>query len=140
MATTALAVWTLFVWVGRVRNILGDEALVGGARIGRLALAVSFVVPAALLLLLMLWARAKSARAAAETGTGSETVALAVVAVAVALAAWTVPVWLVRGLDIVVDQQHDGAFRAVHSALALVSIALAIWVARSWMEKRLVGS
>ena len=43
-----------------------------------------------------------------------------------AAAAWTIWVWTTRIWNIVNDPAHDGAFKAVHSLLALVSIAFGI--------------
>ena len=43
-----------------------------------------------------------------------------------AAAAWTIWVWATRIWNILGDPAHDGAFKAVHSLLALVSIAFAV--------------
>jgi thiol:disulfide interchange protein len=43
-----------------------------------------------------------------------------------AAAAWTIWVWVTRIWNIVGDPAHDGAFKAVHSLLALVSIAFGV--------------
>jgi hypothetical protein len=43
-----------------------------------------------------------------------------------AAAAWTIWVWATRIWNIVGDPAHDGAFKAVHSLLALVSIAFGV--------------
>ena len=43
-----------------------------------------------------------------------------------AAAAWTIWVWVTRIWNILGDPAHDGAFKAVHSLLALVSIAFGV--------------
>jgi hypothetical protein len=49
-----------------------------------------------------------------------------------ALAAWTVAVWVVRGIGILAAD-HDLGFKVVHTVLAVVSIALAVL---AWRETR----
>lgn len=98
----ALALWTLFVWVGRIRNALpADE----GA--GPVLLAATFVALAVVVL---------ATRGARPW--------------VLALAGWTVAVWAVRAVDIAVLSDHDAGFVAVHLVLASVSIALAWWALR----------
>jgi hypothetical protein len=100
-----LSAWTLFVWATRIRNIVGDDSLDGGAKAGRAALALSFTVLAlvvgvvALRRLPRLW----------------EAV--------VVLAGWTLAVWVARSVGIATDH-HGAGFVAVHLVLALGSIAL----------------
>jgi hypothetical protein len=43
-----------------------------------------------------------------------------------AFAGWTVYVWGTRIWNIVRDEEHGFAFKAVHSVLALVSVAFAV--------------
>src|SRR5690606_6999379 len=45
----AFVVWTLFVWIGRIRNAVTDTALSGSDRIGPLVLSGIFVVGALVL-------------------------------------------------------------------------------------------
>lgn len=107
-STTALAVWTLVVWGGRIRNaVSGDE----GA--GALVLATTFV-----------------ALAVAVLATRGHRLAV------LALAGWTVAVWAVRIVDIAVLSDHEAAFVVVHAALAAASIALALWAARAASAQR----
>jgi hypothetical protein len=99
-----LAVWTLLVWAGRIRNaVASDEG------IGPVLLAGTFVVLAVLAL---------------ATRGRSRTAGLA-------LAVWTIAVWVVRGIDIALFSDHETAFVVVHLVLATVSVALAVWTARS---------
>ncbi|CAN5832988.1 hypothetical protein BH24ACT3_BH24ACT3_19030 [soil metagenome] len=113
----ALAVWSLLIWATRIDNIWSDEALDTLDKIGRTALALSFVAFAVAALVLV-W---RSRR------TGFSPVARLPL---VAFAAWTIGVWVVRGGGILVGD-HDVAFQAVHSVLAVVSIALAVAVWRA---------
>ena len=63
----ALIVWTLFVWGGRIRNILNDDTLMGWSMTWRLALAGAFVAAAAAALIaILLNSRAISATAIVE--------------------------------------------------------------------------
>lgn len=110
-----LVAWTLFVWVGRVRNIAADDDLEGWGRVGRLALSVSFVVLGVATLFALV---RRSAR-------GRLLDALVLV-----LASWTTLVWVVRGAGIVYAD-HDLAFKAVHIVLAVVSIAVSGWAVQS---------
>ena len=102
----ALAGWTLFVWLTRVRNVLGEDGLGTGARLGGLALAASFLVLAGSVL-------AGAGRRPGLLGPATR-----------GLAAWTVVVWVVRGVDIALGD-HSAGFVVVHLALGAVSIALA---------------
>ncbi len=121
----ALTAWSLFVWVGRVRNVIADDVLDAEGRNLRLALALSFVVPAAILGVGAVVVRLQQ-RAAPQTVLG----------LAVALASWTVVVWVVRGSDIAFDGGYDVGFRLVHSALALASIVLAGWTLKELLPLR----
>lgn len=108
------AAWTLLVWATRIDNILADEALDGAQQAWRLALSASFVIPA--VVLVVQWVRPRVVRSA-PVGDASRLLAQA-------LAWWTVVVWPVRSLGIVLAD-HDAAFVVVHLALAAVSIGLA---------------
>lgn len=116
-------VWTLFVWVGRIRNALGDPALDDGGRTGPLLLALSFVLPAVVLGAAWLVSR----RSGSGSGSGSARGVTPFVRNGViALAAWTTGVWVVRILDIALAGDHEVGFVVVHAVLAVVSIASAI--------------
>ena len=116
----SLLAWTLFVWVGRVRNALGDPELRGSERVGPLLLATSFIVPAEVLAV-VLFASARRPR-----GVGP------VLRYGVlALAAWTCGVWVVRMADIAFGGDWEVGFVVVHAVLAAVSIVLAVLAARS---------
>ncbi|HSH23247.1 MAG TPA: hypothetical protein VK975_04210 [Acidimicrobiales bacterium] len=106
LAVYAFAAWTVFVWGTRVSNIVRDDGSVLD-----LLLALAIVVLG---------------------------VAVAVAGVRrrpmwplTALVVATVLTWLVRTPLIVLDAGHAGAFKAVHTALAVVSLALAALAWRS---------
>lgn len=101
--TLALACWTLFVWLGRVRNAVAAEE---GA--GPIVLSATFLALAVAVL---------ATRGRRE--------------VVLALAGWTVAVWAVRAVDIALLSDHDAGFVAVHLVLAAVSVALSVGAARS---------
>ena len=104
-----LAGWTVLVWTTRIRNVLGDDALDGGAKAGRVALSLSFTALAAV----VVWAALRRV----------ERLRFAVLV----LAGWTVGVWTARSIGIV-RGDHSAAFVAVHLVLAIVSIGLS-WLA-----------
>jgi hypothetical protein len=111
----ALVAWTFFVWTTRIANIWRDQALDGGEKLGRTGLALSFTLLAAAVVL-TLWRRAPQA---------------SLVAVG-ALAGWSVAVWVVRDVRILLAD-HDLAFKVAHTVLAIVSVVLA---ALAWREAR----
>ncbi len=116
-ASLILAAWTLFVWLGRVRNVLADDTLTGWSAGWRLALSSSFVVLALAVVAAVVHQRATAAAGptpALRLGAG-------------ALAALGIAVWAVRGTDIAVGD-HSAAFIAVHVVLAVVTIALGVVV------------
>jgi len=102
--------WTAVVWVGRIRNVLGDDDLSGGARSWRIVVAVVFLVLAALLATVALgrWHR----RPLGSTR---------LVAV---FCLWTIVFWAVRGGGLLFAD-HDAGFKVVHTVLAVASIGLA---------------
>ena len=106
-ALIALIGWTLFVWVSRIRNIVGDDDLATAGRAGRLVIALAFIAVAVLVAVL--------------AGRGSRRLTSVLAGFVVA----TVGFWAVRGVEIVLDD-HPAGFVAVHSALAVVSIVLAV--------------
>ena len=107
----ALAVWTLFVWLTRVRNTLGDDDLSTSSTVISLLLAASFVVLAAVVLDSLRHGDRRGARVAL-------------------LALWTVLVWPVRAVQIA-TADHGAGFVVVHLALGAISIALAVVAVRA---------
>jgi hypothetical protein len=110
-AVVALVVWTFFVWTTRINHIVGDDALDGGQKLARVALALSFSALGGAVVV------ALAQRPAWLRATVS------------ALAVWTVAVWAVRAVAIGLGD-HDAAFIAVHLVLAVVSVVLAALATR----------
>lgn len=114
--------WTAVVWVGRIRNVVGDDDLTTGLRTWRILVALIFLVLAALVATvpLGLWHR----RPLGSTR---------LVAV---FCLWTIVFWTVRGGGMVFGD-HALGFKVVHTVLALVSIGLAGVLYRA--DRDLVG-
>lgn len=122
MAATAwrwvlgLVLWTLLVWVSRIRNVWDDDSLDTTGQWVRTGVALVFCV-------LALAVAAGLRRWRARTPTRVDRRVLTVTVV------WTVAFWLVRGVGIILDD-HDLGFTLVHTVLMVVSIALALVVQR----------
>lgn len=106
-----LTSWTVFLWLSRLRNVLGDDDLTSNGRAWRIGVVVVFVLLAIV----------------AAAGLIRRTMVPLMV-----LIVWTVSYWLVRGIGILVGDWSVG-FKAVHTALMVVSLGLAIgaWIG-SW--------
>ena len=129
------------MWIGRIRNVVGDDDLTGLGRAIRLVLAVSFVAGGAAVLVAC-WQgwrfrnwRQVSRREPDGWRVGPGLPAWGVTAATV-LAGWTAAVWTVQGIGILVDPNHDTSFKAVHTFLmvgSLVVAGTAGWgLRRSW--------
>ena len=105
-----LVVWTLLVWTSRVRNIMAADDLSSTGRAIRVAIAVSFVTLAVGTAVGLV--RKRLDRRWLTTLVG-----------------WTVLVWTVRGVGILLDDWNAG-FKVVHTVLAVISIGLAVWCGR----------
>ena len=99
-ALTVLVAWTVFLWISRLRNVVGNDELDAWGQTWRIGVVIVFVTLAIL---------AASGRAVGV------------------LVWWTVGFWIVRGGGILLDD-HDAAFKVVHTALMVVSIGAAMWV------------
>ena len=106
-----LTSWTVFLWLSRLRNVLGDEDLTSGGRAWRIAVVVVFVLLAVV----------------AAAGLIRRTMVPLLV-----LIVWTVCYWLVRGTGILLGD-WSVSFKVVHTVLMVVSLGLAIgaWIG-SW--------
>jgi hypothetical protein len=111
-AVVAFAAWTAFVWVGRIRNVWADASLDTAGKVGRSALATSFVAFAVVTLVWCLRWRRTGLPASTRYLVGP-------------FAAWTVGVWVVRSIGIWVHD-HPVGFKVVHTVLAAISIGLAV--------------
>lgn len=105
-AATALVVWTLFVWVSRLRNVVDNDELTDFGRGWRIVV-VGIFVSLAGLVCISKWKKS-------ELFTPS----------VIALALWTIGFWLVRGGGILIGDYSAG-FKAIHTVLMIVSIGLA---------------
>lgn len=122
-----LVVWTVLIWVSRIRNILADEEMSTAGQTFSTAIAVVFVVLASIAAVILWRSRSEGlARAGSRFILG--------------FAAWTIGYWVIRGLDILLGD-HSGAFKAVHTALALVSCGLAVlaWRAATGTTQRVMA-
>lgn len=115
--------WTLVVWVSRIRNIFGDEDLGAFDRTWRTGVAVVFIA-FGVATAVALW-RHRSGDFPASTAR-----------LLVAFVGWTVTFWVVRGTGILVDPNHDAGFKAVHTVLAVVSIGFAALALRGRARRR----
>lgn len=118
----AFIAWTLFVWLGRIRNALGDPTLAGGGRTGPVLLAFSFVIPA-----LVLAALSGLQLAHRDDHRLNRPVSV----VLTALVVWTAAVWAVRVIDIAFLSDRAIPFIAVHVVLAAVSVGLGVMAVRA---------
>jgi len=126
IAIGVFVAFTLFVWMGRVRNALVDPALAASDRVGPLLLAMSFVVPA--LVLAVGWVTALRRSSPLPRWAAG---------VLAALAVWTIGVWVVRIVDIAFAGDHAIGFVVVHVVLAAVSSGCALWAVAA--ERRALG-
>ena len=115
----AFLAWTLFVWIGRIRNATSDPDLSGSDRVLPLVLSAAFLVGAVVVAALLYRDHV--------AGTASSAAALRLgVRVVGAL---TIAFWLVRAVQIAINNPDDLPFVVVHVVLAVVSIGLAVWAA-----------
>lgn len=118
-----LAAWTLFAWVNRIGNVLGDDELSGFARTWRVGVAVAFVTAGLAIIVLLLAARGR--RTELDEAGRRLAFCLAIVG-----SGW----WLVRGGWILVGEWEVG-FKVVHTVLAIVTVALSSMVVRSTVRR-----
>ena len=117
-----LTAWTLFVWVGRLRNIAAADDLTGWSLVGRLATAGLFTLAGLALTATLVW-----------YATTRHPFSLPMVTwLAFPLAVVGSLFWLIRGTLIALGD-YDAAFIAVHTMLAAVTIGLSLWVVR-WLR------
>ena len=107
-AVIASALWTLFVWFTRVRNIANNDTMGDGAR--TLAYLVCALFIGAAIAMLVMLARRQWLR-----------LRLFLPVFAVATVGW----WAVRSVFILVHD-HSWAFRVVHLVLGIISSVLAV--------------
>ena len=118
--------WTLFVWVGRLRNLAAEPGSMLEANRWSLVGSVGFtVLGLAVVGAAIVW----------WTGRSERPLGPAVLA----LTGLTVPVWIVRAVDIAAGD-HSAGFVAVHLVLAVVSIGLAGAASIGWYRAAATGA
>ena len=110
----ALGIWTVAIWGSRLRNILADDELTGGALVLALVIAVGFVVLGFGLL-------------ASLVGDRSWHRGVLAALVVVGVVRWTV-----RGPLILLSDEWELGFKVVHTALWLVTVGLSV---AAWRER-----
>ena len=132
----ALVLWSLFVWVNRLRNMRADGEGIGierndellveaqgrfnvdTSRLIAVALAVFFVTAS-------LWAL-RSAYGLWRDGAADPLTCVSGAVLALAVA--NLVVWPIRAYGILGSDEWTGAFKTVHTLLALVSVVLGLLV------------
>lgn len=105
--------WTVFVWISRIRNVLSADGIDTTGKFLRLVVVAVFLGFAALV---GAWIVRGTPRWALAAGS-----------------LWSVGFWLVRGIGILADPNHDAGFKAIHTALMLATFAV---VALAWYPAR----
>lgn len=100
-----LLTWTFLVWISRVRNVLTDQDLEVAGVAWRLGAAGIFLGLAAAVLGQLI-----------SGHQGTQQLKW--------LATWSIGFWLVRGAGILIDSNWSFEFKAVHSALMIVTFAM----------------
>lgn len=106
-AAWPFVVWTLVLWVSRIRNVLRDDDLDGFGTAWRLGAALIFIALAA---------------AGGYWAAGGRRLGASLPIVVLSL--WTFGYWLIRGGGILIDGNHDLGFKAIHTILWAVSWGL----------------
>ena len=112
--------WTLFLWISRLRNVLGNDELTSNGRAIRIGVVVIFVVLAL--------AAAASVLRRLPANVGSKVINFFLL--------WTFGYWLIRGIGILMDGDYSVGFKAVHTVLMGVSITLSALTARQLLLRR----
>jgi hypothetical protein len=110
----AFAAWSGYVWVTRISNAWGPSSTESTS-----AKVVS-TVSAGLLLVGVVAALAILVRARTRAFAATEVLVLRV------FVGLTIAVWAVRVPQILLDGEHNAAFKVVHTALAVISVGLGV--------------
>lgn len=111
-AVAALCGWTVFLWITRIKNALGDDDMSAGGKTIAVITSLAFVGAAGALAFAHVRSLPGARRGAA------------------AFALVSIVYWLIRATTIVV-RDHPAGFTVVHTVLALVTVGLGVWVLRA---------
>ncbi|MFQ3315664.1 MAG: hypothetical protein ACI85J_000600 [Candidatus Poriferisodalaceae bacterium] len=100
-----LTIWTLLLWTSRIKNILQNSDLT------YIAVAIRVLVALMFLLLALLTVRSSLRKKENQSWL-------------IALCVWSLVYWPVRGGLILIDSQYSPGFKAVHTALMIVTLGL----------------
>ncbi len=112
LAVPILVAWTEFVWISRVRNVVGNDDLSSAAELWRIVVAAVFISLGGT----ALWAWRSRAD---HPGRALWLLRL--------LCTRTVRFWIGRGGGIILAD-HTLGFTVIHTVLMAISIGLAVWV------------
>jgi len=121
-----LIIWTLFLWLSRLRNVMTNDELSSTGRAVRVGVVVVFVALAGLAVVA---ARRRRLSRAGGSARGPQRMLIVFVA-------WTVGYWLIRGVGILIDGEYSVGFKAVHTVLMVVSLTLSALTARQLQRGR----
>lgn len=118
-----LTIWTVFIWVNRLRNLISDPEAASSEKIWVFIVSGIFFFLAliSLFFLFGFWKKygASTVQFAAIFGLG------------------TSAFWLIRGAGILFSRHHDFGFKLIHLALALASIILGALLYRAGDQSKL---
>ena len=100
-----LVIWTLLLWTSRIKNILQNSDLT------YVAVAVRVLVALIFLLLALLTLRSSLRKKESQVWLTT-------------LCVWSLAYWPLRGGLILIDSEYSYGFKAVHSALMIVTLGL----------------
>ena len=110
-----LAIWTLGIWAGRLRNIVLDDDLSDAGRIFALGIAVGFVLLALALALTLIGQR-----------SGQRTVVDLLVGAGILR-------WTMRGPLVLASDEWSNGFKVVHTVLWITTVVVSVL---AWREMR----
>ena len=110
-----LAIWTLGIWAGRLRNIVLDDDLSGTGRAFALGVAAGFVLPA-LALVLTLTGQRSGQRTIVDLLAGAGILR-----------------WTMRGPLVLASDEWSNGFKVVHTVLWITTVVVSVL---AWREMR----
>jgi hypothetical protein len=110
-----LAIWTLGIWAGRLRNIVMDDDLSDAGRVFALGIAVGFVLLALALVLTLIGQR-----------SGQRTIVDLLVGAGILR-------WTMRGPLVLASDEWSTGFKVVHTVLWITTVVVSVL---AWREMR----